>query len=199
MIVSVTGGVGSGKTTFVHFLGQRGAETVDVDVLARDLIDGSETIQTALRNQFGDKIFNSDGALDRTALGRIVFSDRDQLDALNQLVWPPLLAEMQSQILHYRESMPHRLVVFDMAVLFESGAAFLFDVVVVVIAPKNVRVQRLLKSRGWNREKIQNRMRSQMSDEEKIKFADYVIDNESDIHTLEAKARYFFTELIDHS
>jgi len=194
MIVGVTGGVGSGKTTFVRFLKQLGAETVDVDALARDLIDGSETIQAALRSQFGGMIFTSDDVLDRAKLGRTVFSDRVQLEALNQIVWPELLEELRLKIAHYRKMKPHRLVVFDMAILVESDSMQFFDEVLVIVAPREARVQRLMKSHGWDREMIQNRMQSQMSDEEKIRFADSVIHNQRDINTLEDKARCFLAE-----
>lgn len=189
LIIGVTGGAGSGKTTFVRLLHQLGADTLDVDDLARRLVEDSPDIRRALRRAFGDRFFNPDGSLRRRELGRMVFSDPSRLDKLNRIVWPPMLDLLKAEIHLWRSEHPSGILAADMAVLFEAGAEPLFDRTVLVTAPETVRAHRLRLQRKWDDHEIRGRMRSQLTDTEKSRRADAVVPNPGPAETLERHAR----------
>ncbi|NQT24830.1 dephospho-CoA kinase [candidate division KSB1 bacterium] len=192
LIVGVTGGAGSGKTTFVHMLQKLGADILDVDDLARQLVESRMDIQAAIRQQFGDTYFDSTGALRRRELGRLVFSDPAHLQKLNAIVWPPLLDQLKNEIQSWQSRTKQGILIVDMAILFEINAQSFFDQTILIAAPETIRIERLRTTRQWSDDEIQHRMQSQQSDEEKGAYADMIIQNFGSLDNLEQQAKSQF-------
>lgn len=189
MIIGVTGGAGSGKTTFVHLLHQLGADILDVDDLARQLVEDRPDLRRALRQTFGDRYFYPDGSLRRRELGRRVFSDPAALEKLNRIVWPPLLDLLKAILNQWRSGHQNKILAADMAVLFEAGAESLFDETVLMTAPEPARKDRLRSSRKWTDREIRGRLGSQLPDIDKSKRADVIIRNDGSLESLEKAAQ----------
>jgi dephospho-CoA kinase len=195
-VIGVTGGAGSGKTTFVKELVRLGARAVDADALARDILDHDGALRLDLKREFGPDLFEADGRLQRRELALRAFSDPLKVQALNQLVWPVLLQRVRSALSELRRKHPDSATVLDMAVLFESGAESLVDKTVVVIAPKKRRIQRLVSERGWSHPEAEMRMRFQMPDAEKRKRADFVVKNDGSLDGLRRHAESVYKKLV---
>jgi dephospho-CoA kinase len=176
LIVGVTGGVGSGKSTVVRFLAGEGWHVIDVDILAREIIETNHRVLEEIKTAFGKEFING-RHLRARELGRRVFSDPEALKRLNGIVWPVLIPELRERIAGYQKADPSVPVVADMAVLFESECEDLFDVIVAVTSPVKERQKRLMKQRNWTSEEIRQRMAGQVSDAERKKRADYILCN----------------------
>jgi dephospho-CoA kinase len=172
--VGLTGGIGSGKSTVARRLASLGAILVDSDVLAREVVEPGTPGLAAIRAAFGPDILTADGSLDRPALGRIVFADRERLGVLNAIVHP-LVRERALAIT--RQAGPSAVVVQDVPLLVENDYAASFDLVVVVDAPDDARIERLAAERGMTAEDVRARMGAQASREERLAVADVVLDN----------------------
>ncbi|OVE78976.1 dephospho-CoA kinase, partial [bacterium I07] len=194
MIVGVTGGVGSGKSEFCAALAAEGAAVIDADLVGRKIVRNNKTVKKLIRNRFGKQMFDCFGRLRRRRLGRLVFSDPDQLSALNQIIQPFLVRKIREQIQLLLHSDPDRLIVLDMAILFESGMLTDIDKVLVITAPEKNRIHWLKASRGWTEKEILDRIGSQIPTEEKIKMADLIIENSGSLEALAEKAPRFYRQ-----
>ena len=175
MRVGLTGGIASGKSTVSAALAELGAVVIDADLLAREVVargtDGLAEVVAA----FGPGILTGDGDLDRPALGAIVFSDEAKRRVLEAIIHPRVRA--RSAELEATAG-PDDLVVHDIPLLAETaGAAGVFDAVVVVDAPSEVQVERMLGDRGWTREDAEARIAAQATREDRRAIATYVIEN----------------------
>ncbi len=175
MIIGVTGGIASGKSRVSSFLACRGAFVIDVDQVARELVEPGGPVLEAVIREFGSEFRRDDGTLDRRALGRLVFSDPDALARLNGIMFPRLLEATGEQV---REAArEHPLVVVDAAVLYEAGLDALVDCVICVTAGEATRVERIVARNGLSREEALDRARAQGDLEEQARRADFVVDN----------------------
>ena len=193
--VGITGGIGSGKTGFVKELGRLGASVIDVDMIARELVDERDDIQQAIRKAFGADIFNGDGRLKRRALGQSVFSNKKKLDILNHIIRSPLISVLKDRISHLKDCKDAGIIAVDMAILYEAEVESLFDIVVVVTASLKSRINWLSQSREWSREEILERMEAQMDVKQKILRADVVIENSGTLEELHLKARDLYSKI----
>jgi len=196
VIVAITGGVGSGKTVFARELGKLGARVIEADTIARSLVDENENIRVALRRAFGSEIFDDVGILQRRKLGRLAFSKKNQLEKLNKILWPPLIQKVKDQIARFKKEDKNRMVVVDIAILFEAEMESLFDTIVVITAPMKNRLKWLAKERGWTQEEAKERMRIQWDVRRKIKKADIVIANSGDLDDLQRIAGDLYSQLL---
>ncbi len=172
--VGLTGGIGSGKSEVARLLAARGAVVVDADEVARDVVRVGEPALAEIRERFGDDVIRPDGTLDRAGLAGIVFPDPDALAALNAIMHPRI-AERSAALV---ESAPEdAVVVYDMPLLVEQGLEAAYDVVVVVDCPDEVRLDRLVRLRGLDRDDALARMARQAGREQRLEAADFVIDN----------------------
>ena len=182
--VALTGGIGSGKSTVASLLAERGAYVVDADAIAREVVRPGEPALRQIAQEFGSEVLAPDGSLDRGALASVVFGDSAALARLNAITHPRI-AQRSAEL---TASAPaDALVVYDMPLLVEQGPEALvgWDAVVVVDAPDEVRLERLV-TRGLDRADAQRRMAAQASREERLAAADVVIDNGRDLaHTEE--------------
>lgn len=192
MHVGLTGGVASGKSAVAAKLAALGAVIIDADALAREVVEPGTPGMAAIKDTFGEQVLLSDGTLDRPALGAIVFSDADQRAKLNAIVHPLV----REQAVALREAAaPGALVVEDIPLLVESGQADRFDAVIVVQAPHDERIRRMIEDRGWSREDAVARMAAQATDEQRAAVADYLLDNSGSLEELEAQVASLYRQL----
>ena len=181
-LIALTGGIASGKSTIARRLASHGAVVVDADQTVRDLQRPGEPVFDEIVREFGDGVVAADGALDRAALGSIVFGDAERLAALNAIVHPAVRAETERR---FREA-GDRVVVYDVPLLAEARGAREWDLIVVAHAPAEMRAERMMTERGMSLEDATARIAHQASDEERLEMADVVIDTSGTIeHTLE--------------
>lgn len=186
--VGLTGGIGAGKSEVSRLLDRRGAIIVDADRIAREVVEPGTPGLDAVVAEFGEEILTPDGALDRPRLGSIVFHDEERRSALNAIVHP-LVGERSAELERWAEQEhgPGAIVVHDVPLLTENGLAPLYDRVVVVEAPEEVRLERLKRSRGMAEEEARARMAAQATREQRLAVADLVIDNSGSVADLEAR------------
>ncbi|MEU3573114.1 dephospho-CoA kinase [Kitasatospora sp. NPDC036755] len=190
--IGLTGGIGAGKSEVSRLFAAHGAVIVDSDVIAREVVAPGTDGLAAVVAEFGPRVLREDGTLDRPALGAVVFADPERLKALNAIVHP--LVRARSAELEAAAA-PDAVVVHDVPLLAENGLAPLFDLVVVVDAADEVRVDRLVRLRGMAEEEARARMAAQASREDRLAIADLVIDNGGGLAELEARVDAVWAEL----
>ncbi|MFJ2777943.1 dephospho-CoA kinase [Kitasatospora sp. NPDC087315] len=179
--IGLTGGIGAGKSEVSRLLAAHGAVIVDSDVIAREVVAPGTPGLAAVVGEFGPEILRPDGSLDRPALGAVVFADPERLKALNAIVHP--LVRARSAELE-EAAAPDAVVVHDVPLLAENGLAPLYDLVIVVDAEDDVRVDRLVRLRGMAEEEARARMAAQATRAGRLAVADVVIDNSGPLDAL---------------
>ena len=172
-IVGLTGGIGSGKTTVAKMFEKLGVPVYNSDLEAKKLMNSSKAIRTKLKALFGELAY-LDGKLNRPFIAKTVFKDKALLEKLNKIVHPAVRKHFSKWCNNKKD---HAYIIQETALLFENKAQDLYDKVVLVTAPKDVRINRLLERDHSTREDILARMENQLEDREKILLADFVIDN----------------------
>ncbi|MDY7102523.1 MAG: dephospho-CoA kinase [Actinomycetota bacterium] len=187
ILVALTGGIGSGKSSVSSRLADRGALIVDADAITRRLQEPGGTVFEAMVERFGDQIVATDGTLDRQAVAEQVFADADALADLNKIVHPAVRAEMARQVDAARGT--DRVVVLDIPLLAESKGKGRPDhsAVIVVDTPPDVAVERLVDQRGFTEDDARARIANQASREDRLALADFVVDNSGDLDGLDAE------------
>jgi len=186
LLVGLTGNIGSGKSTVDQLLSERGATIIDADVLARRAVEIGTPGYRAIVERWGTSILGPDGTLDRGALRRIVFSDQAELEQLNTLVHPEV-ERMRAALVEAARLRGDKLVVCDVPLLFERKMTDLFDRIVLVDAPRPVRLERLVRERGLKETEAMDMIVAQMPAELKRARADFVIDNIGTLTELDAR------------
>jgi len=180
--IGLTGGIGSGKSTVSAGLVKRGAVLVDADAIVRDLQKPGKPVFKKMVERWGEKIITNEGELDRQAVADIVFKDAEELAALNEIVHPLVREEIANQREKYIKG--NTPIILDIPLLIESGYENLSGIIVVDLHTEEA-VERLVKYRGFSREDALNRISSQVDREERLSKADFVIDNNGDLDSLE--------------
>ena len=182
----LTGGIGSGKSSVAERLVALGAGLVDADATVKALQRPGEAVFDAMVAHFGPEIVGGDGELDRPAIAAIVFSDEDQLKALNKIVHPAVRTSMQKQRDDLAQT--HQVVILDIPLLVEGSSAYAdLAGVIVVDVPIETAVERLIEFRGFDEADARARISSQVSREERTKMADFVVDNSGDLEALDGQ------------
>lgn len=177
VLIGLTGGIGSGKSAVANLFAERGARIVDADKVAREVIAGGSAGLRAVVDEFGAEVLGDDGELDRTRLAHIVFADPQARERLNAIVHP-LVADRIEAMLAEQSSV--EVVVYDVPLLVEGSVQNRhdFDLILVVEAPEDLRVQRLQRDRNMTEEQVRARMASQATDDQRRAIADVVIVND---------------------
>ena len=189
--VGLTGGIGSGKSKVAEFLRDREVAIYDSDSRAKELMMSNEALREALIAEFGQECYTADG-INRAWLAQRVFNNEAELARLNAIVHPAVMRDFAE----WAESQEGNYVVLESAILLEAGLESHVDVVVAVMAPKELRLERAMLRDGAKREQIEERMRNQMSDEERTDRAKYAIVNidleelEEDVEQLHRRLCY---------
>jgi len=195
LIIGLTGGVASGKSTVSRILKSLGAEIIDVDTIGREIVHkGSPCLEEIVRH-FGRGILLEDGSLNRKKLGSIVFADRDELQYLNSIMHPVMTDRVKLLLEEMKRQPKTDKVVIDAAILIEMGLHRLVDEVWVVNIPKELQMERLMKRDGISRERAEAMVDAQMPMEQKREYADVIIENTGTIEELEKRVKKLWMKL----
>lgn len=198
LFVGLTGGIASGKSEVDRELESLGALVIDADQVARDVVlPGKPTLDT-LVTHFGTPILDDAGHLDRPALADIIFNDDEKRLLVNRIMHPAIWKEMADRATDYAEARkPDQApaVVLDAALIVDTGVTGVFDILVVVTAPEELRVRRLSEMRGMPESEARARIASQFPDEERVAMADIVIENDGSIEDLRESVRRAWGEI----
>ena len=189
IVVGLTGNIGCGKSSLSDIFRAEGIKIIDADIIARQIYDDEKLLRKVYET-FGNDIKNEDGSLNRKALGRIVFSDDEKLIQLNKLTHPVIRQKVSDEIEEYK-SQNEEIVILDAALLVESDYLNFIDKLLVVTCKENIQIERIIARDNCSIEEALDRIRSQMSQENKVKYADYVIDNSATLSELRKKAFIF--------
>ena len=195
LLVGLTGGMGSGKSTVAGMLKVLGAHIIDADAICRDLVEPEQPAWQEIVKTFGKDILLKDGTLDRAKLADIVFNDASQKKILEEILHPKVFEEELSLFKKITEKEPSALVIIDAALLIESGNYRKVNKVAVVASDEETQIQRILDKSQFSREDIQRRIRNQMDLREKVKIADYVLENNAGLTDLKSQVEALFKDL----
>jgi dephospho-CoA kinase len=185
--LGLTGNVGAGKSTVVSLFASWGATIIDSDVLAREVVETGQPALARIQEVWGDAVLQESGRLDRAAMRRIVFADAEAREQLESILHPAI-RDRSRELLLEAEARGDRIVVGVVPLLYEAGLEGEYDMVLLIDAPVELRVERLVSKRGLGVEEAHAVAAAQMPAEEKRARADFIIDNDSDITTLERRA-----------
>ena len=195
LLVGLTGNIGSGKSTVAQLLSERGATIIDADVLARRAVELGTSAYASIVERWGTSILAADNLIDRAALRRIVFSEPQELEQLNAIVHPEV-ERMRAALVEQARQRGDRLVVCDIPLLFERRMTDSFDRIVLVDAPRPVRLERLVRERGLRETEAMDMIVAQMPAELKRARADFVIDNVGTLTQLDLRVTDVWSALL---
>ncbi|MBU8787027.1 MULTISPECIES: dephospho-CoA kinase [Bacillus] len=184
LVIGLTGGIASGKSTVAHMFQKRGITVVDADVIAKEAVEKGMPAYRKIAETFGEGVLLDNGGIDRKKLGELVFQNEDKRMQLNAIVHP----EVRKTMIKERDEAiqaGERFVVLDIPLLYESGLEHLTDKVLVVWVPKELQLERLMKRNSLSEEEALNRIHAQLPLDEKRKKADAVIDNSGGLNDTE--------------
>lgn len=189
IILGLTGSIGCGKSMLSNILKDNNIHIIDADEISRKIFE-DEKLLSLVFEYFGYSIKNKDGTLNRKALGNIVFNDDNKLIELNKLTHPKIkekiLNEIEKARLHYKD-----IVVIDAPLLIEGGYLEIVDKVLVITCDENIQINRIQQRDNCSQEDALSRISSQISQQEKVKYADYIIDNSGNLEELQKKSNEF--------
>ena len=198
MIVGLTGGIGTGKSTVSRKLRERGYPVIDLDVISREVIEYPKVIDELVRN-FGSEILenqnNTSGkkSISRNKLRQTVFKEEKKVSVLNSIMHPPIIEEMRRQIKELRKD--YKTVFVEVQLLFEVKLEKEFDMTVLVYADRKTQIERVLKRDGRSEGEVQEIINAQMSMDEKRKLSNYIIENNVNSEMLDLEIEKFIKKL----
>ena len=195
LVVGLTGGIASGKTTVSQILRQRGAILIDADQIAMELVQPRTPTWSELIRVFGKEILEADESINRKKLAAMVFSNHQKRRLLEEILHPQIRNEIDRRVEEIRKKDPEAVVVVDAALLVETGAYRRMDKLIVVTATEAQQMERLRKRTGATQEEAKEIISSQMALEEKVNVADLIIRNEGTLEETSKKAKEIFQEL----
>lgn len=194
MLVGLTGGIATGKSLVSGELRRLGAAVIDADLIAREVVEPGKPAYDEIVAEFGEGVLRPDRTLDRKALGRIVFPDKEALSRLNRITHPRIRARIREEAARARAA-GAALVVVDIALLIEGGYAQEVDRVIVVYAGEEAQIERMARRDGLSRQEAAERLSCQMPVKDKVGLAHFVIDNSGPPEAALERTREIFREL----
>ncbi|PKM87057.1 MAG: dephospho-CoA kinase [Firmicutes bacterium HGW-Firmicutes-12] len=176
-VIGLTGGISSGKSLISSYLHDLGAMVIDADKLAREVVEPGSPVLEEIRGSFGDEVINEDGTLCRKKLGDIVFNCEEERRRLNDIIHPRVFERIKELINENKDDKTVPVIVIDAPLLIETGLMDMTEEVWVVSLKEEAQLKRLMKRDALTRKVAESRLKTQMPLNEKIKFADRVIDN----------------------
>jgi len=182
IVAGLTGGVASGKSLVAEKLAQLGAVVIDADLIAREVLRPGEPAFDEVAEYFGKEVLTDNNEVDRKKLGAVIFNDKEKREALNRITHPRIRERMMARLArlrsdHTEDSERRKVVVLDIPLLIESELEDKVDCVIVVYADEETRLRRLIKRDSLTKEEARARIAAQIPLKEKLKAADYIIDN----------------------
>jgi dephospho-CoA kinase len=196
LLVALTGGIATGKSTVSSMFRALGCPIIDADLLAREVVEPGEPALVDIAREFGPGVLGPDGRLDRQAMGTVVFADADRRRRLEAITHPRIRERLNARLSELAQRGFDGVVIFDAAVIIESGGYKQMDRLVVVTADEATQLARLRARDGLDEAEALRRIRSQMPLAEKAKLADHVIDNSGDRAATEAQVRRVHAALV---
>ena len=193
--VGLTGSIGVGKTFVVSIFAELGCHVLDADLTAREVVMPGTPGLKAVTDAFGEEILNADGTLDRKRLGALIFADENQRQRLNHILHPFIIARQDEIMRAWEADDPKGIGIVDAALMIESGGYKRFDKLIVVHCRPEVQLERLILRDNLSREEAERRIRSQMPQAEKQKFADYLIDTSDGFELTRARTVEVYKQL----
>ncbi|MBP3905887.1 MAG: dephospho-CoA kinase [Peptostreptococcaceae bacterium] len=182
LVVGLTGNIGCGKSSLSELLMSKNIDVIDADIISREIMYDKELLEIIFY-EFGTEIKNNDGTLNRKKLGNIIFNDDDMLMKLNSITHPAIKRKINDRIIDI-SNQGKNIVVIDAALLIEGKFLDLVDKLVVITCNEEVQLNRVVNRDNMTKEEALKRINSQMKQDEKIKYADYIIDNSKDMNNL---------------
>ena len=198
MIIGLTGGIGTGKSTVSRKLRERGYPVIDLDVISREVIEYPEVINELVRN-FGIEILESQNnisgkkSISRNKLRQTVFKEEKKVSVLNSIMHPPIVEEMRRQVENFKKN--YKTVFVEVQLLFEAKLEKEFDLTVLVYADKKTQLERVLKRDGRKEEEVQQIINAQMDMTEKRRLSNYIIENNVNSEMLDLEIEKFIKKL----
>jgi dephospho-CoA kinase len=193
--VGLTGSIAVGKSHVVSILRELGCHVIDADRTARDVVAPGTVGLKRVVDEFGEEVLQPDGTLDRARLGAIIFGDSEKRLRLNAILHPLIMSAQDEQMRLWEEQDPEGIGIIDAALMIESGGYKRFDRLVVVHCRPEVQIERLMKRNNLSRTEAEQRISAQMPQEEKMRYADFLIDTSEDYETTRARTVEVFRKL----
>lgn len=196
-IYGLTGNIGTGKSTVAGILERFGAKIIDADKIARDVVKPGKPAWKQIVGHFGRNILNPDRTVNRKKLGKIVFADKNELERLNSFTHPHILEEINESISEYKEDGTEITIIEAALLNRESPLGRKLDGIIAVTAENEIKLERIIKRDQISRDEALSRLVSQVSEDEKVKDSDFVLNNSSDIKQLEKQVATLWRSLTD--
>jgi dephospho-CoA kinase len=172
--IGITGGIGSGKTIVCEVFRLMGVPVFHADNIARDLQQNDSNVRNALIELLGKDIYNASGILNRENIARMIFNDKELLAKVNQIIHPAVRENFRHWVVNH---IKEKYILYEAAILFESGYYKELDLNILILADEDIRVKRVIKRDNISEQSVRERIKNQMPDQEKIRLADYIIEN----------------------
>jgi len=195
LIVGLTGGIASGKTTVANMFKNEGAYIIDVDKISREVVEPGKLGWQEVIKTFGEEILNRDKTINRKKLGDIAFSDGEKRRILEKIIHPKVYSEKQKLINQIKEKDKEAIIIIDIPLLIEANQQKTVDKVILVYVSPQTQIERLIKRDGFNLEEAKKRIFAQMPIESKKKYADYIINNEAPLEMVRKEVKSIFQAL----
>ncbi|MBI5193015.1 MAG: dephospho-CoA kinase [Nitrospirae bacterium] len=197
--IGLTGGIASGKSAIAVIFKSLGAYIIDADVIARELVKHGLPAWQEIVDQFGREILKEDETINRELLGSIIFRSPDKREVLNYILHPKVFEEAERQRIEIEKNDPHAVIIFDVALLIETGHYKLTDKIILAYADEELQIKRLTERNGYTRAEALERIVSQLPAEDKKKYADYIIDTSKPFEEIEQQVAEIFNILKEGS
>lgn len=194
-IIGITGGIGSGKTEVAKVFKKLGAKIISGDEIGKDVVEKNQIIMKRLVKTFGKVILTKNSKLNRRKLGEIAFSTAEGKNKLNRIIHPYLLSSLRKKIKEYRKR-KKGLVVVDAALIVEWGLQKELDYLILVKSSLLNRIKRLRNYTGYSQKEAMNRIKAQIKDRTRRRYADYIIRNDKDLKELRKKVLFLWKRLV---
>jgi dephospho-CoA kinase len=195
MVIGLTGGIASGKSTVSNMLRDLGGFIVDADLIARKVVEPDQLAWREIVEHFGEQILLEDRSINRTLLGSIVFQNAREREVLNRIVHPRVREEMIRQTEEIRERKPRGIVIWDVPLLIEGGLYQWVEKIIVVYVDPATQLRRLMKRDSLSETEAKRRIAAQMPLAEKVKFADFLINNEGTLEDTRKQVNRIWNEI----
>ncbi|NPA12675.1 MAG: dephospho-CoA kinase [Aquificae bacterium] len=190
--VGLTGSIATGKSTVAELFRQLGAYVIDADKIVHSLLE-QEEIKNRIKEEFGD-VFTTDGKVDRKKLANIVFRDKGKKKTLENILHPEVFKKIQQFFKDVEKKDPKGVAIAEVPLMIETGSYKHYDQIIVVYAPLETQIERLIK-KGMSKEEALSRIKAQMPIEEKVKYGDFVINNTSTLQELKKQVEDIYQKL----
>lgn len=197
-VIGLTGGIGSGKSTIAKYLAGLGAVVIDLDKVGHEVLKSGSQAFKRVVSEFGKDILDASGEIDRARLGNLVFKNQKALRRLNRIIHPAIDKVVYERIEEYRRR-GVKVVVLEAAAMLEAGRAAQADEIWVAVAPEAAVLHRLSERSSYSEEESRERIRSQLSSEERAEQADVVIDTDCSLDELKARVEAEWRKLMERS